>query len=872
MKKILSFMLCLAMLASLVVTSSSVAFAAEETGVKAYVADRTGIVSSYEGNYSGHNESSTAYKWGNYSNNWESTVSNDPNTGLETVVFAGENSKADSASVVLQNAFSADNVKKVVMTVRADSEAESLPWNMYYLNTTTIGASWGAQNGTDNGVLSFDGDNKFKEYEFSTATGFNSWTGNKQALRMTMKASSFPVKLDIAYIRFVDDTYGKEIKIANGSGGNNHLNDIMRFEFSKELDRETVKAENILLNGVPATYIIENNADDSLNSLRVRLGTLAEASRYTVTFDGVKYADGTAVEEVFKFATENESIPVYPESLKAYSTDRTGIVAAWEGTRVNDYTWSNANWTTAVCEYNGEAGAAKVQFPSSSNPHAFFKLANPITGTENITKMVVGIKTNQDADLKLYYVTGTQLKGFAETQVAKYISVKKGDGGYEEYSVPISSFEGFADDMQSFRLSVSGADESPAVDYNAGLNLDIAYIRFVTDKYQARKAEIQNFAKDYSDFTDSVRFLFTKDLDASTVNAENIKINGTKNPVDVFNVKDNTVCVRFGNIPSVSRCRVTFPDMKYADGTDVDEQFVFTTTGTGLLGALEFTNDTETIKADSSITVSHNAGNGTAVIDTSADAGYIHIYFDNPIPAENVKYIDIKMTETNNNTEYTKSYYDLNYYFLLNGKSTASAKDPIKYGSHRVSFDKASEFRFDVDSINTNAEAWCANENDTLTGMRIDVGTLKTIEIDYIRVVSDYYDDKKNDTFLNNEIPAATYELVSGFETENEAAISGPLPSGEITAVTGGLCGVADEKKEYSMYLALYDNGTLISVACKQIVLGPGMEVGQQTLKVTVPQKQEGDSDDRYSVKAFLWGTDEMIPCIHAVTPSNNRI
>ncbi len=865
MKRLLSFMLSLAMLASLVVTSSSIAFAAEETGVKAYVADRSGIVSSYEGNYLGHNESNTSFKWGNYSGNWESTVSNSTTTGLETITFAGANSKADSAALVLANAFDASKVKKIVITAKADSSANSLPWNLYYLEGTTITATWGATNGTNDNVLSFDGDEKFKEYEYSTATGFNTWSGNKQKIRMTMKGSGFPVTLDIAHIRFVDETYGKEIEVSNGSGGNNHLNDIMRFEFAKELDRNTVAATNIQINGVPATYIIENKDTDSANSLRVRLATLATASRYTVTFNGLKYADGTDVTDVFKFATENESIPVYPESLKAYKTDRTGIVAAWEGTKANDFTWDNAGWAASTCTYDADAGVANIEYTNDTNPIAFFNLANPISRASTITKMVIGLKTNNDADLKLYYMPGIVRKGFVDTAMTEAFSVKKGDGGYAEYTVSMDLFTGFTDGMQSFRLNPVNTGTMN------GLELDIAYIRFVTDEYQARKSEIQNFAKDYSHLNDSVRFAFTKDLDSSTVKAENITINGTKNAVDVFNVKDNTVCVRFGNIPSVSRCRVTFPNMKYSDGTAVDEQFVFTTTGTGLLGALEFTNDADAVKVAGSGAVSCADGKATVV---TADDGYMHIYFDEPIPVKKVKYIDIRLKESNQDSAYTNNYYDMKYYFLLNGKGTATSTDPVNYGSGRVTFnDTWHELRFDVANITGNLDKWTgATESDTLTGMRIDVGANKTAVIDYIRVVSDYYDDKKNDAFLTNEIPAATYELVSGFETENEAVLSGTLPSGVITAVTGGLCGVADAETKYSLYLALYDNGNLIGVDCKHIILAPGMEVSQQTLNVTVPQKQDGDSDNRYSVKAFLWEADELTPCVEAVTPSNNGI
>lgn len=865
MKKLLSFMVSLAMLASLVVTSSSIAFAAGETGVKAYVADRTGIVSSYEGNYSGHNESTTAYSWGNFSGNWESTVSNSTTTGLETITFAGANSKADSAALVLANAFDASKVKKIVITAKADSSADSLPWNMYYLEGTTISATWGADNGTNDNVLSFDGDEKFKEYEYSTATGFNSWSGNKQKIRMTMKGSGFPVTLDIAHIRFVDDTYGNEIEVSNGSGGNNHLNDIVRFEFSKELDRATVKAENILLNGVPATYIIENKDTDSANSLRVRLGTLAEASRYTVTFNGLKYTDGTDVTDVFKFATENESIPVYPESLKAYKTDRTGIVAAWEGTKANDFTWDNASWAASTCTYNADAGVANIKYTSDTNPIAFFNLASPISGASTITKMIIGLKANNDADLKLYYMPGIVRSGFGNTAVTEAFSVKKGNGGYAEYTVAMDSFTGFTDGMQSFRLNPVNTGTMN------GLELDIAYIRFVTDEYQARASEIQNFAKDYSHLNDSVRFAFTKDLDASTVKAENITINGTKNAVDVFNVKDNTVCVRFGNIPAVSRCRVTFSNMKYADGTAVDEQFVFTTTGTGLLGALEFTSDADAVKAAGSGTVSCADGKATVV---TVDGGYMHIYFDEPIPVKKVKYIDINVKARKTDETDTAATYDMNYYFLLNGKATASTSDPIKYGAGQLNYTEgAKEFRFDVANIAKNAELWTgASDSDMFTGMRIDVGKNKNVEIDYVRVVSDYYADKKNDAFLTNEIPAATYELVSGFETESEAALSGALPSGVITAVTGGLCGVADAKTKYSLYLALYDNDQLIDVECKHITLEPGMSVGQQSMNITVPEPEAGDSAGRYSVKAFLWESDTFTPCVNAVTPENNGI
>ncbi len=161
--------------------------------------------------------------------------------------------------------------------------------------------------------------------------------------------------------------------------------------------------------------------------------------------------------------------------------ENDNIIAAWEGGNPEEYTWSNANWTTAVCEYKEEAGAAAVKFPSSTNPHAFFTLENPVTQAEKITKMIVSMKTNQDFCLKLYYVTGTKLSGFKEVTSAQLLPFEKGNGDFKEYEFPVNSetFAGFTDNIQAFRVTVSQAATSPVVDFEKGLELEFKYIRFV---------------------------------------------------------------------------------------------------------------------------------------------------------------------------------------------------------------------------------------------------------------------------------------------------------------------------------------------------------------------------------------------------------
>ncbi|MBP3361107.1 MAG: S-layer homology domain-containing protein [Clostridia bacterium] len=156
------------------------------------------------------------------------------------------------------------------------------------------------------------------------------------------------------------------------------------------------------------------------------------------------------------------------------------IIAAWEGKNPEEYTWSNGNWTTAVCEYKEDAGTAAIKFPSSKNPSAFFSLASPVTQADKITKMVVGMKTNQDVCLKLYYVTGTKFSGFKEGMSTNLLSFEKGDGDFREYEFPVNSgsFKGFKDDIQAFRVTVSQSAASPVIDFEKGLEVEFKYIRF----------------------------------------------------------------------------------------------------------------------------------------------------------------------------------------------------------------------------------------------------------------------------------------------------------------------------------------------------------------------------------------------------------
>lgn len=164
----------------------------------------------------------------------------------------------------------------------------------------------------------------------------------------------------------------------------------------------------------------------------------------------------------------------------AFAENDTNIIASWEGEDAASGTWTNS-WTKAVCTYDAEAKVQKISYSkdSSGNPHVFFTLANPISGANKITKMLVSMKTNQDVNLKLYYVTGTELKGFKEAMSTTLLSFEKGDFKEYEFEVNSDTFAGFADNMQAFRLTVSKAADSPTVDFETGLELEFKYIRFV---------------------------------------------------------------------------------------------------------------------------------------------------------------------------------------------------------------------------------------------------------------------------------------------------------------------------------------------------------------------------------------------------------
>ncbi|MBQ7097680.1 MAG: hypothetical protein IJN96_06340 [Clostridia bacterium] len=112
-------------------------------------------------------------------------------------------------------------------------------------------------------------------------------------------------------------------------------------------------------------------------------------------------------------------------------------------------------------------------------------------------------------------------------------------------------------------------------------------------------------------------------------------------------------------------------------------------------------------------------------------------------------------------------------------------------------------------------------------------------------------------------VPVTTYELVSGFETADEAVLSGSVPAGSVTAVTGGFYNTDSAKKDVTLVVALYKDNALVDVKMnKQSITGHGY-LSQLDATVEVP-------DEGYEVKAFLW--DGATPMYDVLTKDNSSL
>lgn len=117
------------------------------------------------------------------------------------------------------------------------------------------------------------------------------------------------------------------------------------------------------------------------------------------------------------------------------------------------------------------------------------------------------------------------------------------------------------------------------------------------------------------------------------------------------------------------------------------------------------------------------------------------------------------------------------------------------------------------------------------------------------------------------DVQFRTFELLSGFETDSEAPLSGSLPEGEITAVIGGILNPADGPVAYSLILALYKGDVLEGVEYSSISISAGRRAAaQQSVSITVPQ------GGGYDVKAFLWNEGNLQPITGALTPDSSQM
>ena len=115
--------------------------------------------------------------------------------------------------------------------------------------------------------------------------------------------------LEVAYIRFVDDTYtgscdvsGSGTWIENGTLDYDRADtivDVVLPEGKSFAPGTAITSDRITINGRPVKWAICGTDD----RVRVNLGLLASTVKYTIVFNGVYYSSGAAADDIFTFTT-----------------------------------------------------------------------------------------------------------------------------------------------------------------------------------------------------------------------------------------------------------------------------------------------------------------------------------------------------------------------------------------------------------------------------------------------------------------------------------------------------------------------------------------------------------------------------------------
>lgn len=513
--------------------------------------------------------------------------------------------------LTLGNFITTADVDYIVMGINSNVDTDNLI--MY------AGKEWADANGNSSTLLSIK--KGFHEYVCPTSNenqswgkhdnkvcGWNSYEQINQlrfSLGGELKNQNFtPIELEFSYVRFVGAKYDgtlldvdkSGIEIENGAENYSLENNIVDFSFLDDLNLDTVNKSNVTINGGPVEWVM--TSDMAPNVFRANLGTLKKNKTYTIRFDGVKKADGTAVADAFTFTTpRTEPVNVTPELHRVDLTK--GIVGGWESTEapkddMNQWVkdaFANAGWfhitsvknndwfygwfTSMKDRYNTDTGTVSVEVnPKYNNEETQGNDANPdialtlgqSVSTANAKYVAIGVTASKAGQITVYNTQNQNSSaGLSKVESPASINYKQ---GFNECIYPLNAEAYSQVDSLRFSHAPSGFDP---------YTLEFSYVRFVDESYQGLPDKLDETTKiDYSRFMEYnaddniVGFKFPCDLDFSTLEAENITLNGIAADWVMTSPEDKrSFRAYFSAMKPIMRCRLNIMGLQNTEGSDL---------------------------------------------------------------------------------------------------------------------------------------------------------------------------------------------------------------------------------------------------------------------------------------------------------------
>ena len=458
------------------------------------------------------------------------------------------------------------------------------------------------QGGTWQADIKFE--QGYHEYILPTAN-FDNWQAEAsyESFRFydVLEVCDIASELEFSYIRFGGAAFDGTLfdadytgtRVENGAADYSVENNIVDFSFLNNLDLSTVTESSVQINSEPVEWVMTSEFAPA--SFRVNLGNLSMNRTYKITFDGIKFTDGTAVADEFTFSTPAvpDADPVTPQLKKADTS--TGVVGGWESTdalkagtqpqekyencaykiEFEDGTWwgtSDNEWTSTKQRYNSDNGTVGVYFSTSGGqwPKMCVQFGE-IIDTTKANKMVAGIKSDQNIALDMYYgVDGD------EDEVRKIVvNLKR---GYHEYVIDLNAASdgnwNAAGSANRFRFLGSG---DLGGDNQHTFELEFAYVRFVDDTYKAIGS-----GTGYDSVDNTIDVVLPCDIDIDSADAAKIKLNGQAADYIMVNSDvTNGFRAHFDELNPLTRYYLEIDGLRNAEGANLPVNICHFTTAAG---------------------------------------------------------------------------------------------------------------------------------------------------------------------------------------------------------------------------------------------------------------------------------------------------